>query len=123
MIRELWPLLGVRDIERSLAFYRDRLGFSVAGQDGGEARPTRWARVERDGVSLMLQQSDNAGRAGVGDVCLYFVCDDADSVHAELLARGLSLNEPEIAYYGMKQLELVDPDGHALCFESPTSPT
>ena len=31
---------------------------------------------------------------------LYFVCDDADRNHAELLGRGLDLREPSVAEYG-----------------------
>jgi glyoxylase I family protein len=53
-------------------------------------------------------------------VAFYFVCDDAESMHAELTARGLSLDPPTVAYYGMKQLFVPEPDGYALCFESPT---
>jgi hypothetical protein len=38
-------------------------------------------------------------------------------MHAELTARGLALQPPENAYYGMRQLFVPDPDGYALCFE------
>lgn len=41
-VHELWPLLIVADIERSIAFYRDQLGFSVisdAKNDGYEGEP------------------------------------------------------------------------------------
>ena len=124
MIRALWPLLEVTDVQRSLAFYSQGLGFSVVATDGGADQEVRWARVERDGASLMLQQSQPGGAAKHGrGVCFYFVCDDADAIYAELSARGLTLEKPEVAYYGMKQVELSDPDGYALCFESPLGST
>ena len=32
LVRQIWPLLAVRDINRSVEFYRDRLGFTVVGK-------------------------------------------------------------------------------------------
>ena len=52
----------------------------------------------------------------------FFICDDADAIHAELSGRGLHPAPPQVAFYGMKQVFLKDPDGHELCFESPTEP-
>ena len=54
-------------------------------------------------------------------VCFYFVCDDADAMHAELSSRGLNLERPTVAYYGMTQLFVPEPDGYEVCFESETS--
>jgi len=69
----------------------------------------------------MLQQSrnDNGVTWGRG-VCFYFICDDVDATYAELSARGLELEAPRVASYGMKQLFVPEPDGYAICFESPT---
>lgn len=123
MIRQLWPLLAVRDLQRSVAFYRDQLGFAVVGHDGVAAGAMRWCRVERDGASLMLQQAGATGdgeKSRGGGISLYFVCDDVDALHKELLTRGLRLEEPRVAYYGMKQLEVPEPDGYSICFESKT---
>jgi predicted enzyme related to lactoylglutathione lyase len=54
-------------------------------------------------------------------VIFYFVCDDADQMHAELTDRGLTLAAPKTAYYGMRQVTVPDPDGYVLCFENPTT--
>ena len=82
--------------------------------------------IERDGSALMLQQIEEAedGPAkGMGrGVALYFICDDADAMHAELTSRGLDLKAPKVAYYGMNQLYVPEPDGYVICFESPTEP-
>jgi catechol 2,3-dioxygenase-like lactoylglutathione lyase family enzyme len=118
-LREIWPLLVVQDIDRSIAFYRDKLGFGVVAEAQAAGR-TYWCRVARQGCSLMLQQAEEedgppAGR-GPG-ITLYLLCDNVDAMHAELTARGLALQPPENAYYGMRQLFVPDPDGYALCFE------
>lgn len=70
----------------------------------------------------MLQQAEAedgpaAGRGrGVG---FFFLCDDAEAVRMEICARGLLLDPPVTAFYGMRQLFLKDPDGYQLCFQSP----
>jgi catechol 2,3-dioxygenase-like lactoylglutathione lyase family enzyme len=128
----VWPLLWVRDLETSIVFWRERLGFALAGADG-EPGARAWCRLERDGASVMLQQSVASadggrprpgatvgGRAGEPEAtALYFVCEDVDAVHAELRDRGLDLPAPEAAPYGMKQLRVPEPDGHEVWFESP----
>ena len=122
-VRELWPLLFVQDIERSLVFYRDRLGFDVVGEAkvGGK---TFWCRLQRGGASIMLQQAaaeDGPAQGRGRGVAFYFVCDDAEAMHGELTARGLKLDPPTIAEYSMKQLFVPEPDGYAICFESVVS--
>ena len=121
VIRQLWPLLCVRDIERSVQFYRDRLGFALVGQADAHGK-LYWCRLERGGASVMLQQQskEDGPTNGRGrGVMFYFVCDDADAMYAELTARGLQLARPTVAYYGMKQLFVPEPDGYSVCFESP----
>jgi len=122
LVRQVWPLLTVQDVERSVEFYRNRLGFTVVGR-AASGNKLFWCRVERGGASIMLQQSQDEDGAAAGrgrGVSLYFLCDDADSLHAELSARGLQLKLPSLAPYGMRQLFVPEPDGYSICFESPT---
>jgi hypothetical protein len=72
----------------------------------------------------MLQQTteeDDPAKGRGRGVIFYFVCDDADAIYAELSSRGVQLNPPTIAFYGMKQVFVPEPDGYSICFESPTS--
>lgn len=120
-VRQLWPLLAVRDIDRSVQFYCDQLGFKLVDDDGKPDGQMAWCRVGRDGASVMLQQfpeEDGEGTIWGRGVCFYFICDDVDLMYAELSARGLQLDAPRVAYYGMKQLFVPEPDGYAICFES-----
>jgi len=120
----LWPLLDVKDINRSVAFYRDQLGFALVAHDAPPGGQMGWCRLERGAASVMLQgpageSNVRIERRGRG-VCLYFICDDADNMYKELSSRGMELHAPTVAYYGMKQLFVPEPDGYAICFESPT---
>ncbi len=121
-VRQLVPLLAVQDIQRSVEFYRDRLGFKLTGEADNEGKMF-WCRMERGGSAIMLQQAEDEDGPAKGrgrGVSLYFICDDADAVYLELISRGLQLNPPSVAYYGMKQVVVPEPDGYYLCFESPT---
>lgn len=119
---QVWPLLTVQDIDRSVEFYRDQLGFSVVGNAETDGK-LFWCRLERGGSCIMLQQAEEEDGPAEGrgrGISLYVVCDDTDAVHAELANRGLQLSPPSVAYYGMKQLFVPEPDGYSICFESPT---
>ena len=122
IIRQLWPLLFVQDIEQSIRFYRDQLGFTLANQADSNGKRF-WCRLERGGAAIMLQQAE-AGDGPPEDrghgVAFYFICDDADAMFAELQSRGVKVNPPAVAYYGMKQLFVPEPDGYSICFESET---
>lgn len=120
VVRELWPLLLVTDLERSLTFYRDQLGFAVVDEAKAAGR-TFWCRLQRGGASLMLQQAEDEDGPAEGSgrgVSFYFVCDDVDALYAEFVARGLKLDPPAVAYYGMKQVFVPEPGGYVICFES-----
>jgi catechol 2,3-dioxygenase-like lactoylglutathione lyase family enzyme len=120
-IQQLWPLLTVQDIDRSIDFYTRLLGFTVVGEVTHEGRRF-WARIERGGASLMLQpaEEDEDGppeERGRG-ICFYFICDDVHEFHAELASRGLNVAPPKRAPYGMDQVFVPEPDGYSICFES-----
>lgn len=120
IIRELVPLFFVKSIESSVQFYRDRLGFEVALTWEPEGK-LGWCRLERDRSAVMLEQSCEEDGPAVGPsrgIGFYFICDDADEMHSELTERGLHIAPPHVAFYGMKQVFVTDPDGYRLCFES-----
>jgi glyoxylase I family protein len=40
-----------------------------------------------------------------------------DAAYRHLVDKGLDVKPPQVAWYGMKQLYLTDPDGFGLCFQ------
>lgn len=115
------PLLFVDDLSRSLTFYRDQLGFQIT-QDWSSDGRLAWCRLERDGVSLMLQQAcdEDGPAAGRGrGVVFYISCADADREYERLKASAVNVAPPQVAFYGMNQLVLTDPDGYEHCFQNP----
>lgn len=124
-VEDLTPLLFVSDIEASTAFYRDKLGFQIAETWKPNGK-LAWCRLERGGAAVMLQQAGEedgpAENRGCG-VVFYFLCVDAEALYGELSDAGLQLQAPQVAFYGMNQLYLTDPDGYQLCFQNPTVPS
>lgn len=119
-------LLEIFDMPKSIAFYRDVLGFEIitASQPGNEFD---WVLLRLDDAELMLNTAyevherpaapDPTRVAAHGDTALFFGCSDLDAAYTYLRSRGLDVNEPVIRDYGMKQLYLKDPDGYGLCFQ------
>lgn len=129
----LTPLIQVYDMPEAMRFYCDVLGFEVIASspeiEAPEGRYCHWAWLRLGGADLMLNTAYDAGErpvsrdaarwSGHADICFYIGCADVDAVHAELTDRGLALQPPKIAPYGMKQLTLRDPDGYTICFQAP----
>ena len=119
-LQTIWPLIWVTDMERSLAFYRNGLGFQmVASWEGPYG--IAWCRLTRGPVSLMLQVAEGEVPPPVeGQAAeLFILCDDAHTLHRELRARGVPATEPERMVYDMLQFRVTDPDGYPIWLENP----
>ncbi|HYA63849.1 MAG TPA: VOC family protein [Candidatus Sulfotelmatobacter sp.] len=132
-IQGLAPLFQVFDMPASIRFYRDLLGFELIQTSkplSEQADDVNWAMLRLNGTTLMLNTAyeheyrpaapDPARIAAHADSSLYFGCPDVDRAYRQLLALGIDVKEPVIAPYGMKQLNVTDPDGYHLCFQWPT---
>src|SRR5215469_16945149 len=118
------PFFRVANMDASLAFYVDGLGFLIKLQ-WTPRNTIEWCWLERDGVALMLQEPRRdqpvrplEGKPGLG-VSICFQCRDAISLYHEFLARGLAFSEPFVGN-GMWVTSVTDPDGYRLEFESLT---
>jgi glyoxylase I family protein len=128
-VRGICPLLQVFDMPKSFAFYRDALGFEVVSTSPVRDGHFDWAWLRLNGAELMLNTAyeqdarpaapDPARVAAHDDTCLYFGCPDVDAAYEYLKARGVRLNPPKTAHYGMRQLYFHDPDGYNICFQWP----
>jgi uncharacterized glyoxalase superfamily protein PhnB len=58
-------------------------------------------------------------------VFYYFYPEDVAALHASLVEAGREVTDLVVRFYGMKEFELTDPDGHVLVFgqETDESPT
>ena len=115
------PYFVVEDVVAAAAFYRDRLGFTYERLWG---EPPSFCMVKRQGVTVMLAQ---LGREAVRPNYLvdpegsawdaYIWVHDADALHAEYVARGVTIVRPPCDQpYGCRDFEIADGNGYRLCF-------
>lgn len=124
----LVPLIEVFDMPRSLAFYRDTLGFAMVGQSS-PGDYCNWAWLRSGTAEVMLNtaydpgtrppEPDPARQAAHRDTCLFIGCPDTDAAYRHLVERGVEVKPPTVAPYGMKQLWFRDPDGYGICLQWP----
>jgi lactoylglutathione lyase len=115
----------VREIESSVRFYIDGLGFAQT-KTWVEDGKLRWCWLERDGAAVMLQEFWREGhhrnvpdsKTGVG-VSICFICEDAVALWRDFIARGIPAERPFVGN-GAWVTQLSDPDGYHLLFESET---
>ena len=105
--------LGVADVKRSAAFYRDVLGFSI-GMLWPENTP-EFAILHRDGLRLQLGSRE----APATDAALYSstLCFDVSSaldLHASIAPRVAIEWGPEVYFYHRREFAFRDPDGHMI---------
>jgi glyoxylase I family protein len=121
-------MVQVFDMQTALEFYRGSLGFEAV-QDSGQGDNSGWVMLRLNDVYIMLNtQFDHYDRPSDpdplrtlahNDTVLYFSTPDPDAVYKYLREKGMEIDPPKNAPYGMRQLYLHDPDGYNLCFQSP----
>jgi lactoylglutathione lyase len=121
-IKQAVPFFMITNMDRSLQFYTNQLGFTLKQTWTPEGR-IEWCWLEREGVALMLQEYRTANppinsEKGTG-VAICFQCADSLALYREFVSKGLTLKEPFVGNH-MWDLALNDPDGYSLHFESPT---
>ena len=113
------PVFRVKDLERSLAYYRDRLGFELEFN-----YENIYASVVRDGCHIHLNCAPPAPRDQAAfersehlDACV--VVMDADKLSRSFAAAGVAFSVPlRQAPYGT-EFYVRDPDGYILGFVQP----
>jgi len=117
------PVLHVRDVEASLRFYVDRLGFTSPWRYDEDGR-ARVAQVDRQGCALILADTWPE-KIGKGLMFISLNVEPAtpetaiaavDALRAELEAKGAPVKEGS---WGYRLLVVDDPDGNQLFFNYP----
>ncbi|MCU0448254.1 MAG: VOC family protein [Bernardetiaceae bacterium] len=117
--------LTVRNVEKSLKFYQERLGFEVL-QKMRERGTMNYALLKAGGATLALQteqklkedfpQLKNPARPGP-NLNLILKVDDAATLFAQL-RKGTEVVKPlETTFYGASEFTLRDPDGYLITFQ------
>jgi lactoylglutathione lyase len=123
VLKSLTPNLIVSNVERTVAFYRDTLGFEV-NTTVPEQPPYVFALMKHGGVQIFLNAPEPAAaeypafkdRPIGGTLTLFIEVEGVRQVHASLAGRVTIVMPLEKKWYGLTEFACVDPDGYVITF-------
>lgn len=124
---KITPVLIVEEIEKSLPFWIDRMGF-VKTVDVPQGDRLGFVILVRDGTELMLQTIESVSKetpqfvpkSGPGNVGLFVEVEDFADVLKRLDGYPVALPE-RTTFYGMREIGVFEPGGHTVIFAARTS--
>ena len=103
------PILRVEDMQASLRFYVDLLGFKNAGWGSAD-----FTSVNRDQAGIYLCR----GGQGAGRAWIWVGVEDVEKLYEEYKARGVTIRMPPTNYSWALEMQVEDPDGNVIRFGS-----
>ena len=126
-IAAISPFFIVNNVPSSLAFYRDRLGFTVTFQ-GPEPDDIFFGIVRRGGAQILMKavgvppvpNYTRDIKQGIARWDAFVDVPDPDALAAEFASRNVQFVEPlQDTEDGLRGFELKDADGYLLFFGRP----
>jgi len=124
MFKNMTTNLMVDNVEKSIAFYQEILGFavvvSVPSQEGG----LQFAILAKDDLTIMVQEKNNLmeeypvlkAEKLQPSITLYITVDDLDTLYNEI-EKSYSINtKMHTSFYGAREFAIMDVDGYILTF-------
>ena len=118
------PFFVVGNVEESIAFYCDKLGFETRFREP-DLNPF-FAIVGRDGAQILIKSDreamplPNPKRHPSMRWDAFVYAPDPDALAAEFAARGAAFRAPLMdTHDGLRGFEIGDPDGYVLFFGRP----
>jgi lactoylglutathione lyase len=122
--RAISPSLTVKDIQKSLAFYRDVLGFTVDEQYEREGKLLA-VSLKAGGVRVLLGLDDGKKGfdrvKGEGFSLQFTTAQNVDELAQRIKERGGTLDTEPADGWGARAFRLRDPDGFKLTISSERS--
>ena len=128
-INKLTPNLIVSNVETSLAFYRDVLGFSVM-MTVPDVAPYAFAGVSCGSVEIFLNAPEAAYEEYPafktmqigGTMTLFIEVTEIEEAYARLAPQVRVIMPFEKKWYGMTEFAFLDPDGYVITFAQRAEP-
>ena len=125
-LKKLIPSLGVADLRRSIAFYRDFFGFTVVDAYEDDAGKPVWCWLRSGLAELMLQQLSAEQQIALEPALgqswvLYLRPANLDEAHSALRAADVEITDITETTYGARECFATDPDGYELWLSEPES--
>ena len=111
-IENLRPVLAVNNIDDTVRFYRDALGFECVNQMDG------WAALRKDQVEVMisLPNAHEPFEKPILTGSIYFNTTDVDALWEQIKDKVSVVYPIENFFYGMREFAIRDNNGYILQF-------
>ena len=123
LFKQLTPVIIADAVEPGIAFWIDRLGFTVSNQVPGPDGKLIFASVEKDGIEVMYQTrasavADQPGMArelNGHSIALFITVTDLDKVEKAVAGAPVVKARHE-TFYGSTEIYVREPAGNTVVF-------
>ena len=123
LFKQLTPVIIADAVEPGIAFWTDRLGFTVSNQVPGPDGKLIFASVEKDGIEVMYQTrasaiADQPGMArelNGHSIALFITVTDLDKVEKAVAGAPVVKARHE-TFYGSTEIYVREPAGNTVGF-------
>jgi hypothetical protein len=119
---KITPVLIVEEVEKSLVFWVDRMGF-IKTLEVPEGDRLGFAILVKNGAELMLQSVESVRKDAPqflpkdrsGSVGIFIEVEDFEDVLKRLEGYSIAMGE-RMTFYGMREIGVFEPGGHTVVF-------
>lgn len=131
IMRKLTPNLIVQNINASIEFYKNVLGFETI-MTVPEEEPFQWAMMKNDNVEIMFQSKESLpdlpkeiaemkkGEIGAS-LILYIDVPDIKTLYKKVKGQVSIVEDMHTTFYGTQEFAIKDVDGYILTFAQDNS--
>lgn len=124
MFKSMTPNLMVGDVQATIDFYKNILGFSVVASVPNEKTRLQFAILVKDEFNLMIQERSNFIEEYPSlkvskvqpSISLYIQVNNFESFYNELKSHYPIISDIHSTFYGSKEFAIEDNNGYVLTF-------
>lgn len=120
-VYRLTPMLHTNDLQRTIDFYTDTLGFRLSGTWPEEGAPT-WCSMHAGPATIMFNtflEGENPEPSLTGRLYLY--PDEVARMWQRLRDAAPIAAPLHVTEYGMREFTITDPNGYLVTFGEPSA--
>jgi uncharacterized glyoxalase superfamily protein PhnB len=113
---EINPVLYTPNIEATIKFYKDTLGFSLDWNEKDDSGETNVAQFKAGSVSFMITDGDFLGDEPAFSGTIYFYMTGVEEYYDKVKDKAAILWDLQDMYYGTKEFGIKDINGYTFAF-------
>lgn len=110
------PVLYTPDIQASIKFYTEVLGFNLQWNEKDDSGETNVAELKAGNISFMITDGDYLGDEPAFSGTIYFYMNGVEEYYNKVKDRSVLLWDLQDMYYGYKEFGIKEPNGYTFAF-------